>query len=93
MQALQIGDNFIDNQLPELVMGDYICHCHDIHYLTPNAMAFNNVGSLLAYHVHDQEHFGLVEINCHGNVLSLKEKLKQSLSNSAITEPYFTKAR
>ena len=88
-QAFLIGEQFIGNHPSALVLGDNIFYGHDFQQLLANAMARTRGASVLAYHVHDPERYGVAEFDAQGKVLSLEEKPRQPKSNYAVTGLYF----
>ena len=88
-QAFVIGESFIGDDLPALVLGDNIFYGHDFHALLGNAGARAEGATVLAYHVHDPERYGVAEFDGAGKVISLEEKPKQPKSNYAVTGLYF----
>jgi glucose-1-phosphate thymidylyltransferase len=88
-QAFIIGESFIGDDLPALVLGDNIFYGHDFHRLLDNAMIRTEGASVFAYHVQDPERYGVVDFDLGGKVRSLEEKPKQPKSNYAVTGLYF----
>ena len=88
-QAFVIGESFIGDDLPALVLGDNIFYGHDFHALLGNAGARAEGATVFAYHVHDPERYGVAEFDGAGKVISLEEKPKQPKSNYAVTGLYF----
>ena len=88
-QAFIIGESFIGNSPSALVLGDNIFYGHDFHQLLGNAMAREQGATVLAYHVHDPERYGVAEFDVAGKVLSLEEKPAAPKSNYAVTGLYY----
>jgi glucose-1-phosphate thymidylyltransferase len=88
-QAFLIGEQFIGNDLPALVLGDNVFHGHDLPQLLSDAMTHDAAATVFAYHVNDPERYGVVEFNAAGKAISLEEKPSQPKSNYAVTGLYF----
>ncbi|APO85312.1 glucose-1-phosphate thymidylyltransferase RfbA [Pseudomonas putida] len=88
-QAFLIGEEFIDNNLSALVLGDNIYYGHDFQRLLSNAMGRTDGASVFAYHVHDPERYGVVEFDGRGKAISLEEKPAKPKSSYAVTGLYF----
>lgn len=88
-QAFILGQDFIDNDLSALVLGDNIFYGHDFHQLLGNAMLRTEGASVFAYHVTDPERYGVADFDANGKVLSLEEKPQKPKSNYAVTGLYF----
>ncbi|MEE6443596.1 MULTISPECIES: glucose-1-phosphate thymidylyltransferase RfbA [Pseudomonas] len=88
-QAFLIGEEFIDNNLSALVLGDNIYYGHDFQRLLSNAMGRTDGASVFAYHVHDPERYGVVEFDSRGKAISLEEKPAKPKSSYAVTGLYF----
>src|SRR5687767_5764397 len=58
-QAFLIGEDFIDNGLSALVLGDNIYHGHNFHELLNSATSRQQGASVFAYHVNDPERYGV----------------------------------
>jgi glucose-1-phosphate thymidylyltransferase len=61
-QAFLIGESFLDGAPSALVLGDNIFYGHDFHALLASAMQRQRGASVFAYHVHDPERYGVVEL-------------------------------
>ncbi len=88
-QAFIIGETFIGNDLPVLVLGDNIFYGNDFNKLLVSAMRHESGATLFAYHVHDPKRYGVVEFDRANKVLSLEEKPTNPKSNFAVTGLYF----
>jgi len=88
-QAFLIGEDFIDNGLSALVLGDNIYHGHNFHELLNSATSRQQGASVFAYHVNDPERYGVVEFNTEGKAIALEEKPLNPSSNYAVTGLYF----
>lgn len=88
-QAFLIGEAFIGNDLPALVLGDNIFYGHDFHQVLVETAKRQKDATVFAYHVLDPERYGTVEFNAAGKAISLEEKPKVPKSNYAVTGIYF----
>ncbi|KFE51449.1 glucose-1-phosphate thymidylyltransferase RfbA [Pseudomonas syringae] len=88
-QAFLISEDFIDNGLSALVLGDNIYHGHNFHELLNSATSRQQGASVFAYHVNDPERYGVVEFNTEGKAIALEEKPLNPSSNYAVTGLYF----
>jgi len=88
-QAFVLGRAFISGQRSALVLGDNIFHGHDFQRLLQSASARSQGATVFAYHVHDPEHYGVVEFDAQRRAISIEEKPKQPRSSYAVTGLYF----
>jgi glucose-1-phosphate thymidylyltransferase len=87
-QAFILGKNFIGNDSSMLVLGDNIFYGQGFHEKLLSAATESDGAIVFAYHVKDPERYGVVEIDKHGNALSLEEKPLSPKSNYAVTGLY-----
>ncbi len=88
-QAFLIGADWIDNQPVALALGDNIFYGHGFPDSIRRAAAQERGATVIAYHVHDPERYGVVEFDAEGRILSIEEKPKKPKSNHALTGLYF----
>jgi len=88
-QAFLIGADWIDNQHVALALGDNIFYGHGFPDSIRRAAAQERGATVIAYHVHDPERYGVVEFDAEGRILSIEEKPKKPKSNHALTGLYF----
>jgi glucose-1-phosphate thymidylyltransferase len=91
-QAFILGESFIGNDDVCLVLGDNIYHGHALSSLLAIAVAdaqLENKATVFGYHVTDPEHYGVVELDAQGGVISIEEKPLVPKSNYAVTGLYF----
>jgi len=88
-QALILGEKFIGDDLPTLILGDNIFYGHDIDALLKSASQREQGATVFAYHVSDPERYGVAEFDGNNHVKSLEEKPQNPKSNFAVTGLYF----
>jgi len=91
-QAFILGESFIGNDDVCLVLGDNIYHGHALSSILAIAVAhaqMENKATVFGYHVTDPEHYGVVEFDAQGSVISIEEKPLVPKSNYAVTGLYF----
>jgi glucose-1-phosphate thymidylyltransferase len=85
-EAFLIAESFLNGEEATLILGDNIFFGGDAF---PRAVTeFKTGATIFAYHVHDPERYGVVELNSEGRVLSLEEKPTQPRSNFAVPGVY-----
>jgi len=88
-QALVLGEKFIGDDLPTLILGDNIFYGHDLDALLKSASQREQGATVFAYHVSDPERYGVAEFDGNNHVKSLEEKPQNPKSNFAVTGLYF----
>ena len=88
-QAFIIGKDFIGNNPSALILGDNIFYGHDLIKQLSSANTRTTGASVFAYHVHDPQRYGVVELGIEHNAISLEEKPPMPKSNFAVTGLYF----
>lgn len=91
-QAFILGKDFIGNDDVCLILGDNIYYGHGISDMLSRAVlniAKHNMATVFAYHMHDPEHYGVVDFDDTGKVLSIEEKPTHPKSNYVVTGLYF----
>ena len=88
-QALILGEKFIGDDLPTLILGDNIFYGHDIDTLLNSASKREDGATVFTYHVSDPERYGVAEFDSNNHVMSLEEKPQKPKSNFAVTGLYF----
>ena len=91
-QAFILGENFIGEEDVCLALGDNIHHGNELMSLLACAVTnaqLENKATIFGYHVSDPEHYGVVEFDELGNVISIEEKPLSPKSNYAVTGLYF----
>lgn len=87
--AFIIGETFIGSDKVALVLGDNIFYGYGFSARLEAAVARESGATIFGYHVSNPEEFGVVDFDCHGNVLSIEEKPKAPKSNYAVPGLYF----
>lgn len=88
-EAFIIGREFIGDDSVCLVLGDNILHGAGLAELLQEATAQTTGCTLFGYRVTHPQHYGVVEIDLAGRILTLEEKPKVPRSNLAVTGLYF----
>ena len=92
-EAFLIGREFIGGGPSCLILGDNIFHGGGMRELLARAAARERGATVFGYWVSDPERYGVVEMDAHGQVLSLEEKPTRPRSNFAVTGLYFYDGR
>ena len=87
-QAFILGEEFLGGKKSALVLGDNIFHGHGLGTQLRKYEGITGAG-IFAYKVNDPEHYGVVEFNSDGRVISLEEKPQQPKSSYAVPGLYF----
>lgn len=90
-QAFILGKDFIDDDDVCLILGDNIYYGHGLPEMLRTAVnnVSNNMATVLGYHVHNPERYGVVDFDNTGKALSIEEKPDNPKSNYAVTGLYF----
>lgn len=90
-QAFVIGEEFIGSDDVCLILGDNIFYGYGFTQILQNAKKNANEGkcTIFGYYVNDPERYGVALIDENGNLKSIEEKPKNSISNYAIVGLYF----
>jgi glucose-1-phosphate thymidylyltransferase len=88
-QAYLIGADVIGNEPSALILGDNIFFGHDLTHQLARADARAGGATIFAYHVHDPERYGVVEMDAAGRPVSIVEKPPHPRSRWAVTGLYF----
>ena len=88
-QAFLVGEDFIGHDSSTLILGDNIFYGHYLSELLNKATLRTKEATVFAYHVHDPERYGVIELDVNNKVVSLEEKPSNPKSNYAVTGLYF----
>jgi glucose-1-phosphate thymidylyltransferase len=92
-QAFTIGRDFIGNDACALILGDNIFYGQGmVAQLRESALSKSGAtggATVFAYQVNDPEHYGVLEFDVDGQVVSIEEKPRQPKSHWVATGLYF----
>ncbi len=88
-QAFILGKDFIGDDPVCLVLGDNLFYGHGLVDVLNRAAKLKNGALIFGYRVAEPEHYGVVEFNETGRVISLEEKPIAPKSNYAVPGIYF----
>jgi glucose-1-phosphate thymidylyltransferase len=88
-QAFLIAADWIDDESVALALGDNIFYGHGFPDSIRRAATLESGATVIAYHVHDPERYGVVDFDDEGKILSIEEKPVHPKSNYAVTGLYF----
>ena len=88
-QAFVIGEEFIDGDACALALGDNIFYGNGLGSHLVRAAERDRGATVFGFWVEDPERFGVLELDAHGNVLSIEEKPEHPKGNYAATGLYF----
>jgi len=88
-QAFLIGADWIDGDPVALALGDNIFYGHGFPDSIRRAATLETGATVIGYHVHDPERYGVVNFDDAGQILSIEEKPEHPKSNYAVTGLYF----
>jgi glucose-1-phosphate thymidylyltransferase len=92
-QALILGQDFIGDEPVCLILGDNLFHGHGLFELLAQASQLQEGALIFGYRVSEPQHYGVVEFDATGQVLSLEEKPAQPKSHYAVPGIYFFDAQ
>lgn len=88
-QAFIIGEGFIGDDPVCLVLGDNVFWGPQFTEILSRATLREQGATVFAYHVHDPQRFGVIELDAEGRAVSIVEKPAQPRSSLAVTGLYF----
>jgi glucose-1-phosphate thymidylyltransferase len=88
-EAFLIGEDFIDDRLSALVLGDNIFYGHQMASFLQKVGQQEKGATVFAYHVRDPKRYGVVTLDEKNRATSIEEKPEYPKSNFAVTGLYF----
>jgi glucose-1-phosphate thymidylyltransferase len=88
-QAFLIGESFIGEACPALILGDNIFYGHSMSESLARAARRESGATVFAYYVKDPERYGVVDFGADGVALDIEEKPRAPKSQYAVTGLYF----
>jgi glucose-1-phosphate thymidylyltransferase len=88
-EAFIIGEKFIDGDSCALILGDNLFYGMGVGESLRESTQALKGAKIFCQQVNDPERYGVVELDEHGQVLSITEKPSKALSNLASTGLYF----
>ena len=88
-QAFLIAADWIDGEPVALALGDNIFYGHGFPDSIRRAATLETGATVIGYHVHDPERYGVIDFDDEGRILSIEEKPAKPRSNYAVTGLYF----
>ncbi len=88
-EAFLIGEKYIGNDLPVLILGDNIFYGHNMIDSLLSANERKQGATIFGYEVSDPGRYGVAEFDGSGKVISIEEKPDSPKSNFAVTGLYY----
>jgi glucose-1-phosphate thymidylyltransferase len=88
-QAFILGKDFINHEPVCLILGDNLFYGHGLVDLLNRATQLQEGALIFGYRVAEPQHYGVVEFDTRGQVISLEEKPKAPKSSYAVPGIYF----
>ncbi len=88
-QAFILGKAFINHEPVCLILGDNLFYGHGLVDLLTAATKLQEGALIFGYRVAEPQHYGVVEFDTRGQVISLEEKPKAPKSSYAVPGIYF----
>ena len=88
-QAFILGEDFIGDSAVCLVLGDNIFYGHGLVDVMRRSAQLTEGALIFGYQVSEPQHYGVVEFDPQGRVLSLEEKPQRPKSRFAVPGIYF----
>ena len=92
-EAYLIGRDFVAGKPTALILGDNLFFGSGLSRRLTQAASLTKGAQIFATRVEDPERYGVVEIDAHGNPVSIVEKPRHPASNWAVTGLYFYDGR
>ncbi|HWQ04866.1 MAG TPA: glucose-1-phosphate thymidylyltransferase RfbA [Longilinea sp.] len=87
--AFRVGSTFVDGKPAALILGDNIFYGSGLARQLQTAAQLQHGAVIFAYHVHDPERYGVVEIDGQGKAVSIEEKPLHPKTDLAVPGMYF----
>ena len=88
-EAFLIGEDFIDDRLSALILGDNIFYGHQMSTFLQEVDRQQDGATVFAYHVRDPQRYGVITLDADNRATSIEEKPENPQSNFAVTGLYF----
>jgi glucose-1-phosphate thymidylyltransferase len=88
-QAFILGKDFIGDDSVCLILGDNLFYGHGLVEVLTRAAKLKEGALIFGYQVAEPQHYGVVEFDSYGQVVSLEEKPQIPKSNYAVPGIYF----
>ena len=88
-QAFLIGESFIGDANPCLILGDNVFYGSGLTDALARAAAQQTGATVFGYYVRDPERYGVVEFDQKGKAIAIEEKPTAPKSNHAVVGLYF----
>ncbi|MBK7947538.1 MAG: glucose-1-phosphate thymidylyltransferase RfbA [Deltaproteobacteria bacterium] len=88
-ESFLIAEDWIAGDPVALALGDNLFYGHGFPDSIRRAARRETGASLIAYHVHDPERYGVIELDADKRIVSIEEKPAHPKSNYAVTGLYF----
>ncbi|AFZ01166.1 glucose-1-phosphate thymidylyltransferase RfbA [Calothrix sp. PCC 6303] len=88
-QAFILGKDFIGDDTVCLILGDNLFYGHGLVEVLTSAAKLQEGALIFGYQVAEPQHYGVVEFDSNGQVVSLEEKPHIPKSNYAVPGIYF----
>ena len=88
-QAFILGKDFIGDEPVCLILGDNLFYGHGLVDVLARAAKLREGAIVFGYRVAEPQHYGVVEFDTTGRVVSLEEKPSEPKSNYAVPGIYF----
>ncbi len=88
-EAFIIGEQFLGDDKPALILGDNIFYGQDFSSLLKSAVSNEKGASIFGYNVLNPTEYGVVEVDSEFRAISIEEKPQKPKSNIAVTGLYF----
>ena len=88
-QSFVLGRDFVGNDAVCLILGDNIFYGQGLQETLQQAAQLEKGGLIFGYWVNNPQRYGVIELDEHGQALSIEEKPKKPKSNYVVPGIYF----